>query len=386
MRYSPLRNTTILTIFGMFFFLNPVVAQIPPGYYDGATGTGATLKTQLYNIIKGHTVISYDGLYNCYKTTDDVDNAGTYVWDIYSDIPGPAPEPYLYTFNRQCGTYNSEGDCYNREHSFPQSWFGGGSPMKSDLFHVIPTDGYVNNRRSNYAYGEVKNASWTSLNGSKVGSSDVPGYNGTVFEPIDEYKGDLARSYFYMVTRYENLIKNWETPMLNKTTYPGFTAWALTMLLKWHNDDPVSQKEIDRNNAVYTYQHNRNPFVDHPEYVNMIWGGGSSLAEEPEAHVTEFSGSTISLQWTDATGGQLPDAYLIRMSSVSFDDIATPNDGIEVIDDLQNRNVLYGVQKAAFGNLTTGQTYYFKIFPYTGSGTAINFKTTGALQISQVAK
>ncbi len=386
MQFNSFRKVILLLFAGTFSASISLQAQIPSGYYDGATGTGATLKTQLYNIIKNHTTISYEGLYNCYKTTDDVGDLGVYVWDIYSDIPGPTPEPYLYTFNKTCGTYNSEGDCYNREHSFPQSWFGGGSPMKSDLFHVIPTDGYVNNRRSNYAYGEVNNASWTSLNGSKVGSSKVAGYSGTVFEPIDEYKGDIARSYFYMATRYENNFKSWSSPMLNKTSYPGFTAWALTMLLKWHNDDPVSEREINRNNAVYAYQNNRNPFIDHPEYVNLIWGGGASLAEEPEAHATYFSGSTISLQWTDATGEQLPDAYLIRMSATGFGDIADPTDDVEVIDDLMNRNVLYGVQKAAFGELEAGATYYFKIFPYTGSGISINYKTDGALQVSAMAK
>ena len=376
----------------LLFFLHvgkTLTAQIPAGYYDAATGTGSTLKTNLYNIIKNHTVISYDGLYAKYVTTDDVNNAGVYVWDMYSDIPGPTPEPYLYQFGSgdQCGSYSGEGECFNREHSMPASWFGDGTPMYSDLFHVVPTDGYVNNRRSNYPFGEVGSASWTSTNGSKVGSSNYPGYTGTVFEPIDEYKGDFARNYFYMATRYENVIKNWSSPMLNKTSYPVFTTWALNMLIAWHNADPVSQKEIDRNNAVYNAQHNRNPFIDHPEYVAQIWSSGASLADEPEAHATNFSAATITLNWTDATGLQLPDAYLVKMSSIGFNSITAPVDGIEVIDDMGNKNVNYGLGKAAFGGLTAGQTYYFKIYPYTGSGVSIDYKTDGVVQqVSVVAK
>ncbi len=379
----------IIPVLLWFFTGMNVQAQPPAGYYSTATGTGATLKTQLYNIIKGHTVISYDGLYDKYETTDDVNNAGVYVWDMYSDIPGPTPEPYLYTFGGgdQCGTYNSEGDCFNREHSMPASWFGDASPMYSDLFHVVPTDGYVNNRRSNYPFGEVGSASFTSTNGSKVGSSNYPGYTGTVFEPIDEYKGDFARNYFYMATRYENVIKNWNSPMLNKTSYPVFTSWALNMLIEWHTADPVSQKEIDRNNAVYAAQNNRNPFIDHPEYVAQIWSSGASLADEPEAHVTNFSGATITLSWTDATGLQLPDAYLVKMSSISFEAISAPVDGTEVIDDMGNNNVVFGLGKAAFGGLTAGQTYYFKIYPYTGAGVSIDYKTDGVVQqVSAVAK
>ncbi len=382
-------GSSIMFVVLLFLFgSGRLVAQIPAGYYDAATGTGSTLKTNLYNIIKGHTTRSYDALYDYYETTDDVNNAGTVVWDMYSDQPGGTPA-YTYQFNAgdQCGTYNSEADCFNREHSVPASWFGDASPMYSDLFHVVPTDGYVNNRRSNYPFGEVGSASFTSTNGSKVGSCNYPGYTGTVFEPIDAYKGDFARNYFYMATRYENVVKNWNSPMLNKTSYPVFTTWALEMLIAWHNADPVSQKEIDRNNAVYAAQNNRNPFIDHPEYVAQIWSSGASLADEPESHTTNFSAATITLSWTDALGSNLPDAYLVRMSSISFETISAPVDGIEVIDDMGNNNVVFGLGKAAFGGLTAGQTYYFKIYPYTGSGVSIDYKTDGVVQqVSAVAK
>lgn len=253
-----------------------VSAQPPQGYYDPANGLyGTALHQALHDIIDNHTVISYDELLDAYQTTDRKPNGK--VWDMYSDIPGGNP-PYEFTFGSdQCGSYNGEGDCYNREHSWPKSWFSDKSPMYSDLFHVYPTDGYVNNRRSNYPYGKVGSASWTSENGCKLGDCITPGYSGTAFEPIDAYKGDFARTYFYMATRYYNEDNGWAGSEM--TDGSQLKPWAMTMMLQWNLLDPVSQKETDRNNAVYTYQHNRNPFIDHPEYAANIWGPNAGTAD-----------------------------------------------------------------------------------------------------------
>jgi endonuclease I len=272
---------TLLT-FLLVTFLVITKAQIPDGYYNTAAGkTGAALKTALYNIIKGHTVISYDGLINAYKTTDQKPD-GT-IWDMYSNC--------TYTIGtKQCGNYSKECDCYNREHSFPQSWFNSSSPMVSEMFHIYPTDGKVNGMRSNYPYGTVASPTYTSGNGSKLGPCSFPGYTGIVFEPIDEYKGDFARSYFYMATRYENLIAGWQSngnanDILNGTSFPCFDQWFINLLFTWNTADPVSQKEIDRNNEIYNkYQHNRNPFIDYPEYANLIWGVNVGISSE-QAHV-----------------------------------------------------------------------------------------------------
>lgn len=242
-------------------------SQIPNGYYNSAQGlSGEQLREALHQIIKGHSTKSYDNLWNYYSSTDKKSNGK--VWDMYSDKPTPA---YEFTFSTdQCGNYSAEGDCYNREHSFPKSWFNDASPMNSDLFHVYPTDGWVNNKRGNYPFGEVSSATWTSTNGSKVGNSSVSGYSGTVFEPIDEYKGDFARTYFYMVTRYKDVASGWNTDVLSGNNLSG---WAITMFLAWDENDPVSQKEVDRNNAVYGIQNNRNPYIDNPDYVDYVWGG-----------------------------------------------------------------------------------------------------------------
>ncbi|MBI5217571.1 MAG: endonuclease [Bacteroidia bacterium] len=267
----------IILIQLFFFLVFAVYSQIPSGYYDSAISkTGLALRAALHTIIKNHTNVDYGSLENYYPTTDaTTDNK---VWDMYSDIPGGAP-PYLYTFSQACGNYSQEGDCWNKEHSWPQSWFNGDSPMYSDLFHIVPTDGFVNNKRSNYPYGEVGSATWTSQNGSRLGASNFTGYSGTVFEPIDAYKGDFARNYFYMCTRYYTEDTGWITnDMVDKA---NLKPWALTMMRQWNLSDTVSQKEIDRNNSVYTIQHNRNPFIDHPEFVDSIWGNINGIEYMP---------------------------------------------------------------------------------------------------------
>ncbi|MEI6900874.1 MAG: endonuclease, partial [Bacteroidota bacterium] len=216
------------------------------------------------------------------------------VWDIYSDIPDGTPNgnpPYVYHFiTDQCGTASVEGDCYSREHSFPKSWFGGTvPPMYTDLFHIYPVDQYVNNRHNDNPYGDVGTANWTSLNGSKLGPSVTPGFSGIVFEPLDEYKGDIARSYFYMAVRYYTEDGGW--PGSAMTTGSQLKPWAQAMMLQWNTQDPVSQKEVNRNNEIYSQiQHNRNPFIDHPEYAEMIWGSstGIGLISKPKYILTVY--------------------------------------------------------------------------------------------------
>ncbi len=257
-------------------------AQIPTGYYSTATGTGFALKTQLFNKISPHTTLIYgSGLWNLYLTSDARPDGS--VWDIYS------------TCNFVFGTVANGGnqddgllgtaECqrYNKEHTFPKSWFGGvsGTSMYSDAFHVMPADKFDNGKRGSLAYGMVGTPTYTSSNGSKIGNCITPNYTSSlkVLEPADEFKGDIARNYFYMATCYENVIGSWQTldstgsgdTVLDGSNDNVFEPWFLNQLLIWNNQDPVSQKEINRNNAIYAVQGNRNPFIDHPEYVCQIW-------------------------------------------------------------------------------------------------------------------
>ena len=250
-------------------------AQVPQGYYASAENkSGQALRAAMHDIIKNHTSVTYSQLWQSFYTTDVRPDNGK-VWDMYSDRPGSTPA-YYYTFGSdQCGSYSGEGDCYNREHSVPKSWFGGSvAPMYTDLFHLYPTDGYVNAKRGNLPLGKVTHATWTSTNGSKVGASSISGYSGQVFEPIDSFKGDFARTYFYMATCYMD--KNLGVETQSNFSGGDLKPWAKELLLQWAAQDPVSQKEIDRNNAVYAVQQNRNPYIDFPELAEKVFGNDTS--------------------------------------------------------------------------------------------------------------
>ena len=279
-------------------------------YYKAADGkNGAELKTALHKLLLEENtfldedgiiqtmkfiMVPYSGLYDAYEDTDL--RADGKIWDMYSNTSNYYPSNHTGSYNGEApnGSENYNGkttsSCmYNREHSVPQSWFNGkeGTPPYSDLFHVYPTDGFVNNKRSNHPFGEVKTESWHSHNGfSKLGSCATEGYSGTVFEPNDLYKGDFARTYFYMATCYQDVnftqdsqgngAKVFESG--DKKTYPTLKTWALNMFLRWSYNDPVSDKEYYRNNAVYGLQFNRNPYIDYPGLEQYIWGSMTDVA------------------------------------------------------------------------------------------------------------
>ncbi len=289
----------------------------PSGYYSTTTGLNcANLKTALKTIITtGNTLNSYGDLWGQYLVSDikprEVGSgSANVIWDIYSDNP-TGLDPYNFTpSTNQCGNYSSEGDCYNREHTFPQNWFttGTANGPGTDYHQVFPTDGKVNGVRSNFIYGEVASATSTSLNGSKLGSSAVAGITGTVFEPINAYKGDLARSFLYMVTRYQDNMTTWGNlsgsnglQALDPSSYPSVDLPFLKLMIKWHNQDPVSQKEIDRNNAGFAFQGNRNPFVDRPDFVNDVWNSTCPGLAALPVNVLFFTGklqnNKVLLNW-----------------------------------------------------------------------------------------
>ena len=251
--------------------VDPTTPDDPSDYYSGISSSlkGADLKTALHNLIKISTAgWSYDGLWTAYRTTD-VRPGGQYYWDIYSDS-----SKYTLDDKRINASYTKEGDSINREHIIPQGSFNKAAPMKSDIHHVLPSDGYVNNRRGSYPHGNVTgNPTYTSNDGCKLGTGTG---NTTVFEPMPQYKGDIARIYFYFVTCYQNKMSSNDFSAFDKTTFPSIKTVYLNLYLQWAIDDPVSQKEIDRNNAAYEGQHNRNPFIDHPEYACKIWGSSSN--------------------------------------------------------------------------------------------------------------
>lgn len=243
-------------------------ARVVPGErvegYETIDPASATLADDLHALISAtHDGVSYDNLWEAFPSTDARDD-GT-VWDIYTD-PGEGAPVVVFEFSvDQCGEYDGEGVCYNREHLWAQNWTNGGSPMKSDLHHVFPTDGWVNNLRGDLNFGPVSEPDATTTNGSTRGESALCDYDGDVYEPVDAYKGDVARAMLYMTVRYRGEDAGWGSS--DGTTKSELAPWFRELVIAWHLQDPPSEKEYARNAAVERIQGNRNPFVDHPEYA-----------------------------------------------------------------------------------------------------------------------
>ena len=272
----------------------PGEPNVPDCPYEALEGlTSKELRESLHEEIKDHTVLTKDQTRGN-KAKVDVHENGK-IWDMYS----------AYEFNLSDYCHDIDviaGECYNREHILPKSWWGyseaneANDPMYTDLHHVISTDAVANDTRSNYIYDEVKNATWTNNLGSKLGTS-INWYNQTAFEPVDEYKGDIARVYFYMLTCYMD--QNFAVNAKGKKYFSytngvcEFQPQALALMLKWHRQDPVSEKEVVRNAKVADLQGNVNPFVVEPNLVEYIWGTMKGKAYDCDAEVETPDPGTV---------------------------------------------------------------------------------------------
>ncbi|OJX31715.1 MAG: endonuclease I [Chryseobacterium sp. 36-9] len=343
-------------------------AQAPAGYYSGTEGlSGYALKSKLHDIISKNYNWHYDDLKTLYGQTDidkyyDYDASNTtYLLDIYSNNP-TGTTAYHYTLSNIISSANAEGLGWNREHMMPQSSFNSAYPMYSDLFFVVPTDARINQLRSNFPYGKAGSTVYYNFtNGSKQASNGTPGaiYTGRVYEPIDEFKGDVARSLLYFVVRYEGKLGgfNYSTNAdptkdqnpLNGTEEKAYDDWYIAMLLNWHQQDPVSAREITRNNSVYSIQKNRNPFIDHPEWVNLIWN------QTPD-NIPPSTPSQLSMERNSA--------YFVNLKWQ-----ASPESdvlGYRIYQD----NVLIGTSKTnsfSADHLTPNTTYNFTVKAYDTS-------------------
>ncbi|KAA3615742.1 MAG: T9SS C-terminal target domain-containing protein [Calditrichaeota bacterium] len=352
-------------------------SAIPAGYYDSASGlTGTSLKSALHYIINDHTRYPYT-------------SGSTDVWDILMDTDEDTTNSsnviLLYTGRSQAKTFNSSGnndpDAWNREHTWPKSH---GFPSENDtaytdVHHLRPTDASVNSDRGNKDFDN---------GGSQHSEATGCFTDSDSWEPRDEVKGDVARMIFYMAVRYEN-DGNYDLEMSEVIPTSGPNLAKESVLLQWHADDPPDAWEKQRHEKIYSYQNNRNPFIDHPEYATDIWGG-AVIKAEPSNHPTSFSatgnGLSIDLSWTDATGAVLPDKYLIKASSSGLGAISDPVDGTaessdaDLSDGTGSANVSQGTQSYSFSGLSATTTYYFKIYSYTNSGANIDYKTDATVQ------
>ena len=268
------------------------VAAIPDGYYDGVSGKkGADNILNALNtcISKNYKEISYKALEPHYLNTDFYSDT---LWDMYSTCH--------FTYEDANKAQKQVCDGWNKEHVCCQSWLGSG-PMVSDMFNVYPTDARINNLRSNYPYGVVSTFSGFSGDPDKHGLGKLGSSKagvGTVYEPDDRYKGDFARTFFYMVARYRsNVLNSGNGSRMFSSNPTNLTTYALNFLLQWHRNDPVSEKEIDRNQAVYGEQNNRNPFIDYPDLVEYIWGDKVGQTVDLSAMVPTCEGQTGAVKY-----------------------------------------------------------------------------------------
>ncbi|WP_226064502.1 endonuclease [Kaistella polysaccharea] len=311
-------------LFALVFIPTILFSQAPDGYYAGTELlSGYTLKSKLHDIIsKKNITWHYGDLPSFYAQTDidhhyDYDASNRiYLLDLYSNNP-TGTTAYHYTVDQLISSASGEGQGYNREHMMPQSTFYSNYPMYSDLYFVIPTDAKINQLRSNFPYGIAGSTLYyTFTNGSKIANNATPssGYTGRVYEPVDEFKGDIARSLLYFSVRYEGKLGSFkfyngsspanDTSPLDGTEEKAFEDWYINMLLKWSKEDPVSPREIERNNSVFLIQKNRNPFIDHPEWVDLIWTQTSSVTapETPaELKVEKTSAYFVTLNWSTSS-------------------------------------------------------------------------------------
>ncbi len=262
-------------VFSIVFFL-VFASFLFADYYDGTEGLyGDELKTALYNIIKGHTTYSYDALrdYILTNTDEDPNNSNNVI--------------LIYTGRSQGkDTFGGLLGEWNREHVWAKSHgdFGTVPPCGTDAHHVRPSDVGVNSIRGNKDFDNGGSAVY-GYYGDYAGNTDSDS-----FEARDEVKGDIARMIMYMAVRYEG--ENGE-PDLEMVDYipssPDGQPYHAkeSTLIQWHLDDAVDPFEMTRNEKIYTnWQHNRNPFIDHPEFVERIW---CYSIDEPAYAISRFT-------------------------------------------------------------------------------------------------
>ena len=304
----------------------PLTAQIPPGYYDATTGlSGQALADAVHDIIDDHLRFPYT-------------SSSTDVWDIVAAADeDPANSQNILSIYKNESKPKSDhtsGSGWNREHSWPKSLGfpddGSCNYAYTDTHHLFAADWSYNSSRSNKPYDDCNSgcAEWVAL-GASSSNWTAGSFNTGSWEPWDDKKGDLARAMFYMAVRYNggshgvsscnepdlqltddrNLIQSFQTNQ--SLGYMG----VLSTLIAWHNSDPVDAREQARNEVIFSYQGNRNPFVDHPEWVASIFGGGDGSGGTPGGGGT----------------GPGPGTGVVWINEIHYDNASTDSgEGVEV--------------------------------------------------------
>ena len=282
-----------------YTYIRKEASSTPASYFADIEAVASTLsRQQLFNRLQakvwdGWKRQSYDALKESCKTTDFVNG---YLVDMYSNTSRLTP-------GMAAGNYSKEGDAWNREHLIPKSWWGknesGPNGEGGDMFNMYPTDGKINGMRSNHPFGVVSNPTGTSNNDySKWGPNSYPGYTGTAFEPNDEWKGNIARSYFYFALKYvtktgSNYTQGNGGVHFKKDGNFGLTTYSTNLFLDWNKHLEKNQYEKERCERVYLIQNNRNPFIYHPEWADYIWGDKPLTTVEPTSISIDEASSRI---------------------------------------------------------------------------------------------
>ncbi len=279
-----------LILFGtiVFWALGLMAEAIPANYYDAIDGKqDSVLKSTLSELVRGGVRYEY-GINQYHSTSNppeweagDLKAYGTWqalpstdmhpdgvIWDMYSNC--------VRYFPNKLG---ESGCSLNIEHCLPKSWWGGTvNEAYKDLFNLNPSDQRANSQKSNYAPGHVQKGDKFDNGSFRMDSKTKSLYNYICWEPAEEYRGDFARTYFFMATAYEYLEWTAYTDYISNASYLMFSETIQQVLLDWHRADPVSDKEICRADRISDIQHNRNPFIDYPELVEYIWGNKKGQA------------------------------------------------------------------------------------------------------------
>jgi len=369
-------------------FFTPKVYSQAGSYYNSISTSSASFVTDLESRIRSpYTRIAYDNYIstniNNFAAIDN-GNGTKSVFCVYTGYE------HIYSGSFSFGTMS-------REHVFAYSWMpthpSTSNDQYSDQHHLFPThQNNANGRRSNHPLGTVVNVTYQFLNG-KVGTNNL---GQTVYEPMNSFKGDVARAMLFMTIRYDGLSGNdWDFNWLNGTRLPSLSEAPqdLNLLLDWCRQDPPDKWEVDRNNYIQSIQQNRNPFTDHPEYTayinfNDLTKLNPVYATEATNHFSSFSSvptsNSINLSWTDASGAQLPDGYLIL--AYDMNNYFVPVDGSEYVTDtiLSDGTAILNTPHTdpnshTFNNLISTKTYYFTSYSYIGSGASRNYKINGTV-------
>ena len=280
------------------FSIAMMAEAIPANYYNNIQGKqDSVLKSTLSLLVRGGERYEYGA--NQYHTSSnppawekgDLKAYGTWqalpltdmhpdgiVWDMYSNCVRYYPNKL-----------GESGCSLNIEHCLPKSWWGGTvNEAYKDLYNLNPSDQRANSQKSNYAPGHVTKGDKFNNGSFLMDSKSKSQYGYICWEPEAQYRGDFARTYFFMATAYEYLEWTAYPDYISNASYLMFSDTIQKVLLDWHRADPVSDKECCRADRISDIQHNRNPFIDYPELVEYIWGNKKGQAVDMNALTCAF--------------------------------------------------------------------------------------------------